>query len=217
MSFPPAPASGLLPESTPTAVFSSPGQAGPPRPRTLHFFRSDAQLEVGIFNADIYASIVYGVGGIQNQFFCDWTRGGQLSLVCVSLRVEAVIYKPGQAPPYLPPGGTQTLGCLLSETGSAPPRPPTFTTQSAILPDGAKASFLVPDFARWVFPGGNDVDMTASTVDFRNLSSTVLKTMALTPALAQLGTPLPGGTSQIDITNHEGGFRNVLVQFELGL
>ncbi len=157
------------------------------------------------------------MGGIQNQFFCDWTRGGQISLVCDTVRVEAVVYKPGQAPPYLPPGGSQTLGCLLSETGSAPPRPPTFTTQSAFLPDAATAEFLVPDFARWVFPGGNDVDMTASIVNFRNLGSTILKTMALTPELAQLGTPLPGGTSQVDIINHDGGFRNVICIFELGL
>lgn len=207
-------------EADPIAVFSIERQPGPPRPRTLNFFRNDSQVVIGVQNADVYARIVYGVGGVQNVFFCDWSRGGQITLVCDSLRVDAVPYAPLDGTPYIPPFGAQLLGCMLSLEGSSSPRPPTFTTaQSGLVPTANSVVFAVPDFARWCFPCSIIVpaDPSLEVIQFLNNGSGVLKVLTLNEELMRLGCPIPGGTSQIQIDNGSGHGSSYSLQFELGL
>ncbi len=207
-------------DADPAAIFSIDRQPGPPRARTLHLFRSDAQLDVdpATTNADFYAQIVYGVGGIQNAFQCDWSRGGQIALVCDSLRVEAVPYAPNGSLEYLPPEGLQVLGAMLGREGTAPPRPPTFTTARIFCPAGFSVAFPVPDFARWVCPSTQQSGTnTTDRLLFRNLGSAILKSSLLNNDLIQLGTSLPGGTTEIQIDNNGPNQQNYVLQFELGL
>jgi hypothetical protein len=208
--------------AAPIPIFSLDEQRGPPRPRTLNLFRSDAQLVPGIYNADFYASITYGIGGVLNNFLCDWSRGGQISIVCETLRVDAVAYQPVSDLDYTPPSGTQILGAMLSHEGSAPPRPPTFTTQRAFLPSGFTTDFVVPDFARWVYPSlgpspPEPAAPTGSILSCRNFSAFVLKEVELTEATLLQGVQLPGGTTEIRIANTTGNIRQYLLSFQLGL
>lgn len=204
----------------PVAVFSIQRQPGPPRPRTLHLFRSDGTLVSGFFNADVYAKVSYGVGGIQNVAFIDWTKGGNFTLVCDSLRVEAVAYAPTSIIAYSPPPGAQILGAMLGHEGAATARPPTFTTQSTKITPGSNAVFVVPDFARWVFPKINNTPPDAG--DFMaqvNLFAVGLGRLKLTDSLMQLGTPVTGGATEIDVHHDIAAALDmqVLLQFELGL
>lgn len=210
-------------DATPESIYSIDGQIGPPRPRTLHLFRSDAQVVPNAGkNAEWYASITYGVGGIQNQFFCDWGRGGQISLVCETLRVEAQAYAPSALAAYAPPDGTQILGGMLSHEGSAPPRPPTFTTQKVLNQFGVTLlqAFPVPDFARWVWPNIVSFSGSFNATDdllFLSLHGNTLKRVRIDDRLRQLGTPVPGGTTDILYAN--AGPSDIVwgLQFELGL
>lgn len=209
-------------DADPIAVFSIDRQLGPPRPRTLHLFRDDSNVGDGVtpVNVDCYARITYGVGAVQNSFHCDWSRGGQISIVCDALRVEAVPYVQDASSPYLPPPGEQLLGCLLSHEGSAPPRPPTFSTAIVALANTESAVFPVPDFARWAFPVSPAALVSPASgiaVRFGNQQSFVMKLLPMSDLLAQLGTAVPGGCNTVEFTNNSGGQAIVGLQFELGL
>lgn len=208
-------------DASPILVFAIDRQPGPPRTRTLNLFRQDATLGVGLFNADVYAKVTYGVGGVQNQALIDWSRGGQISLTCDSLSVEAVAYAPSDALPYTPPLGSQLLGAMLTHEGSAPPRPPTFTTQSVLLAPDQVANFVVPDFARWCFPRISTYvpPDSGDFLVFGNLFAIALARFQLTTTLLELGTPIPGGTTQVSVRHSNAVLTNqrYLLQFELGL
>lgn len=208
-------------DESPIAIFSCDRQLGPPRPRTLNLFRNDAQVSGG-GNADFYASITYGVGGVINNFLCDWSRGGQISLVCQTLRVDAIAYQPVGTSAYSPPTGLQTLGAMLGHVGSAPPKPPTFTTQRTTVATGNFVDFAVPDFARWVYPGlGSYMPLDAAPVNISleclNLGGQALKLSQYTERMQLEGVQLPGGTTEVRINNSAGFSVTPLLSFELGL
>jgi len=209
-------------DGTPTLIFNMDRQPGPPRARTLHLFRSNALLAF-TGNADVYAQITYGVGGVQNQAVLDWSRGGQISLVCDSVSVEAVAYAP-QDQAYNPGavGLRQILGAMLSHEGTSQARPPTFTTEQVTLSAGDNVSFVVPDFARWVFPCLVNFEFPAVSVadiGFETNSGFNIKNLKSTVDLQQLGTPVPGGTRVVSVAWPASATDAVQValQFELGL
>lgn len=206
----------------PIAVFSVDQQLGPPRPRTLHLFRSDGTLDTDfpvIDNAEIYARITYGVSGITNQFLCDWTRGGQLALVCDSLRLEAIAYAPSTLAVYSPPTGTQLIGAMLGETGAVPILPPTFTTSLVNLPASSDVAIVVPDFARKVYPVFTNVPIPANVaLLFYTLGEQVaLGQFSLDQTTAIQGLVLPGGTSIVRVVNTSAGSVTFCLVFQLGL
>lgn len=197
---------------TPLAIFTIDKQNGPPRARTIQLFRSDALIIPSAFiNADTYASITYGVGGIQNNFLMDWCRGGQLSLVCDTLRIEAVPYAPlGNTPYAAPPiDQVQTLGAMLGHQGVSQARGPTLTSPRMIIPPTFNATFAVPDFAREVavFALGSDLLDPTHNVDllFLNFSDAAIAAVTLTPELAMVPLPIPGSTTQIEIRHLGAG------------
>lgn len=209
-------------DGTPTLIFNMDRQPGPPRARTLHLFRSNALLAFA-GNADIYAQVTYGVGGVQNQAVFDWARGGQISLVCDSISVEAVAYTPNDQA-YNPGavGLRQILGAMLSHEGTSQARPPTFTTEQVTLLAGDNVSFVVPDFARWVFPGivNNEFPaVSVADIGFESNAGFNIKSLSCAVALQQLGTPVPGGTRVVSVAwpATATGSASVILQFELGL
>jgi hypothetical protein len=199
-------------DATPLSIFSIDKQNGPPRARTLHLFRSDARIIPDAFiNADVYASITYGVGGVQNNFLCDWGRGGQIPLVCDTFRIDAVPYAPLFNTPYAPPpvDQLQTLGAMLGHQGVSVPRSPTFTTPRVIIPPSFDATFLVPDFAREVAAFATNSDDFDSAHDvlleFLNFSDSAIAEINMTPELALVPMPIPGSTTQIRIVHNGSG------------
>jgi hypothetical protein len=211
-------------DAEPQVIFTIDRQNGPPRARTLHFFRSDAQIEPsGTLNADVYASVIYGVGGITNSFLCDWLRGGQLALVCDYLQVSAVPYAPRHGTPYNPPPDTQlqVLGCMLGHQGAPPSLPPTFTTASTTIPPSNSAVFTVPDFARAVAPIGSVVFDGTTNIQlvFRNLAAFDMSVVDLTEEDKNRPMLIPGGTTEIEITHGAGGSitNHFGLIFQLGL
>jgi hypothetical protein len=206
----------------PIPVFSLDHQPGPPRPRTLNLFRSDGTLQTDfpiIDNAEIYARITYGVSGILNQFLCDWTRGGQLCLVCQTLRLEAVAYAPSSLAIYSPPPGKQLIGAMIGQTGAPPTLPPTFTTPLTHLLTANQALFVVPDFARKLFVIFNDQPIPANVLltFFTPGEQVAIGQHLLTETTAIEGLIIPGGTAIVEITNTSGVFVNFVCVFQLGL
>ncbi len=217
-SYPPS-----LSASEPVTIFNNDGISGPPRARTLHMFRSDVLLANG-GNAELYARVTYGVGGIQNQFFCDWVRGGQISLVCQTLRVDAVAYQPLASLAYSAPAGTEQLGVMLGHQGTPPPLPPTFTTQRVARNVSAidELSFAVPDFARWAYPNQVPLDTggaqnTTSRMIFRNNGAGRLRELLISEALLRDGSVIPGGTTKVNFLNPGPANESFSVTFALGL
>lgn len=212
-------------EASSQLVFNVDRQPGPPRARTLHLFRSDASLVAGaeLFpptNADVYARVTYGIGGVQNQALFDWLRGGHVPITCDSLSVEAIQYAVSADSEYVPPEGFEILGCMLSHDGAPPPRPPTFTSQQITLQPATGVSFSVPDFARWCFPvyGTPATTLQAGqTVRCLNFGNLLLKETSLSQAVIADGFLIPGGTTQIEIDNDSGEEQTWLLQFQLGL
>lgn len=207
-------------DSTPTLIFNMDRQPGPPRARTLHLFREDSALHATGAGVDIYAQVIYGVGGVSNRALLDWTRGGQISLVCDSVAVQAVPYVV-QDNPYSPPGDDfkQVLGAMLGHDGPTPHRPPTLTTQQLTLAVGASGAFLVPDFARWVYPIvlRQTAPTGADLIFFRCNNGPDVKIVQFTPDVLQMGTVIPGGSTEVIIKNN-GALPTVYAcQFELGL
>lgn len=199
-------------KDTPQAIFTIDKQNGPPRARTIQLFRSDALIIPSVFiNADTYASITYGVGGIQNNFLMDWCRGGQLTLVCDTLRIEAIPYAPLAGTPYAPPPSdqVQTLGAMLGHQGVSQAQGPTFTTPRVIIPPGNSATFIVPDFAREVSAfatNSGDFDSAHDVfLEFLNFSDAAIASQDLDPAAMATRYPIPGSCTEITIVHNGSG------------
>lgn len=155
-------------------VFNRDRLYGPPRQRLLHLFRDNlGQTGLGQ-NSDVYAHVTYGVGGAQNEFFCDWR--GHVPLICDSVRVDAVTYRPLETSPYVSSQNlNHTLGALLGNAGASPAQAPTLTTgfQSLgnVAPNNTRR-FAVPDFARRVVLNLNVFGLVPVATDFKLILDT---------------------------------------------
>jgi hypothetical protein len=205
-----------------TAVFSNDHIEGPPRARVINLFRSDIELTHGA-NSNFYARITYGIGGVQNQFFCDWLAGGQLSLVATTLRVEAVTYAPNAEVAYSRESGQVVLGAMLGVFGSlqSGQAPITFTTQEVDLAASEVGTFLIPDFARRVIPqldlGSNAYSDCQLNLVGGNSFATRFHGANFTAELARQGVTLPGPTTRVVFKNAGASGLSVAMQFQLGL
>lgn len=204
-----------------TAVFSNDHIEGPPRARVINLFRSDIELGHGA-NSNFYARITYGIGGVQNQFFCDWLAGGQFALVATTLRIEAVSYAPNSEAAYSPEAGQVVLGAMLGIFGSTQSQAPiTFTTQSVDLSPTEVAVTAVPDFARRVIPqldlGGNAyADCQMSLIGGSSFAARFVGA-GFTAELARQGATLPGPATRVSFKNAGANLMQMALQFQLGL
>lgn len=113
-------------------------------------------------NADIYAQITYGAGGVSNTFLMDWSNGGSFALQANTMRISALSYAPklpvnfGAYDNRRQFSGVSKLqlGATIGIDGAPPPRAPTFTTQLqlVLIADLSGAQVTVPPFARRVWP-----------------------------------------------------------------
>lgn len=214
----PAEAGGVI------TIFNRDRLYGPPRQRLLHLFRENLGATGTGQNSEIYAHVTYGVGGAQNEFFCDWR--GHVPLICDSVRVDAVSYQPFTGNPAFPYVASQnlnhTIGCLLGNIGASPAEAPTLTTDFAALNNGgATRSFSVPDFARKVVLDLNVFGLVPVATDFRLLFSTATffgKQMDFNQEMITDGVKLPGWCQRVTVVNTSAnGATAVGVTWILGL
>ncbi len=204
-------------------IFNRDRLYGPPKQRLLHLYRSNnIRPAIGGQNADVYAHVTYGVGGAQNEFFCDWF--GHVPLVCDSVRVDAVSYAPlavGVLPYQASQNLTTTFGAMLGNVGASPAQAPTLTTsQQSLANGGASLTYFVPDFAKKVKLNTNlaAVLTTDFTIVFGS-STFDLSRNAASSDLLTTGICVPGWAQQISVVNNSAAPATSLVglTYVLGL
>jgi hypothetical protein len=201
---------------TAQSVVKTDDTPGPPRVHTVQLFRGDDRTAN---NADFYAKVSYGVGGVNNSFLVDWAMGAQFSLVASSLSVEAVSYRPDETIAYTTNTAEIVLAATIGQGTIARGPVLTMTEPLRTLVAADEIQLTVPDFAR------------AFILRFRNLSQglpadlggsnpatqTLLNVLAVNGFAnpffhmdAQIfagpmgahGLPLPGGTVFVRVHNN---------------
>jgi len=198
---------------------------GPPRSFGATLFRNPRQLlganllpVVGqqsnvARNAEIYAQITYGAGGVSNTFLMDWCNGGSFALQANTMRIAALTYAPKLPADFGAydnrrqfSGVSQLqLGATIGIDGTPPPRAPTFTTQLQLMPiaDVLGLQVTVPPFARRVWPVISVFDAVGPTPPFDGLilSEYIIEatgafsqwqSYTLTAEIMANGLPVPG-------------------------
>src|SRR5262245_20407653 len=202
-------------------VFSNDQLDGFPRARCVHLYRSDNELlHSGGGNNGFRLKCTYGQGGVQNQFFADWQSGGNFSLPCTTLRIEALSYAPNAESPYSTFAGDVVLGAMVGYEGMTTPRDPlTFTTERVELAAGESALAVVPDFARRVIPQIDLGNTTYADVEFALLNNGPRwEAGQFFAAIARDGVPITGGVTRVFLeNNHATELMAVSFLFQLGL
>jgi hypothetical protein len=221
--FGPLPASAgqvfaVLPKNT--------GLYGPPAVHSIQLGRSDA---VDAQNADVYARITVGCGGVENSFDMDWLHGAQIAVVCNSLNVQAVTYAPSAAGNYAASGAAVALKAMVAKGSTNPSRCPATYTQAGlplaeVATPGSSVIYNVPDFARElcvhvVSNPGNNNPATASivTISFLNEGGSVLAQYNAQVCAGGRSIPIPGGANTVFIENTASQVPTVTAQWFLGL
>ena len=219
--FGPLPASpgkllAVLPKNT--------GLYGPPSVHSLQLGRSDG---VDAENADVYARVTIGCGGVENQFDLDWVHGVQITLVCNSISVAAVSYAPDGQSAYRAVGAAVALRAMVAKGSIAQSRcPATFTQALRNLLEVTNApanavTYLVPDFARelTVHHLGNNNPATATpiTISFLNQGGSVMAQYNAQVCAGGRSIPIPGGANSVFIENASADQHTVSAEWFLGL
>jgi hypothetical protein len=197
---------------------------GPPAVHSIQLGRSDA---VDAENADVYARITLGCGGIENQFDVDWLHGVQFAAVCNSLSVQAVTYAPDGTGAYHATGAAVALKVMVAKGSTAQGRCPATYTQALVnllevtnAPANA-VTFTVPDFAReltvHVLGNNNPATPTAITFSFLNEGGSVIAQYNAQVCAGGRSVPIPGGANTVFIENASSDQHTVSAQWFLGL
>lgn len=199
------------------------GLYGPPAVHSLQLGRSD---DVDAENADVRARITIGCGGVENSFDCDWVHGLQLALVCNSISVQAVTYRPILEVPYSTSDAAVALKAMVAKGTTTQGRCPATYTEARIVLENAPdpASFVdytFPDFAReltvHLANNNNPATATGVTVTFFNEGAQDLATYDGQVFAGGRSVPIPGGANKVRISNASGGPKVVTAQWFLGL
>jgi hypothetical protein len=189
---------------------------GPPAVHSIQLGRSDA---VDAENADVYARITLGCGGIENQFDVDWVHGAQFSVTCNSLSVQAVTYAPHGDGDYNAAGAAVALKVMVAKGSVHQGRcPATYTMPAAGL--FANRFFNVPDFARefCLHVGANNDPQVPTQIlmHFRNEGGTDLAVYDAQVCAGGRSVPLPGGCNTLFIDKLTAASPICTPQFFLG-
>jgi hypothetical protein len=203
-------------------VFDGSKIVGPPRVQTIQLFRDDNRLGS---NGDYRAHIYYGVGAAQNEFFCDWSQGAQISLVANWVRVNAQSYAPLGYIPYASTGGIVQIGAAITEGTVAKGRPATFTEPTELVDDNSTSSILdAPDFARGVRvairnPLNTNPPLPATPTNLDLFLSSASGTLEQldTGLTYPDGVTLLGSAVEAQVLNHSGVLYEVTVQWILSV
>jgi hypothetical protein len=197
---------------------------GPPAVHSIQLGRSDA---VDAQNADVYARITLGCGGIENQFDVDWLHGIQFAAVCNSLSVQAVTYAPDSTGAYHSAGAAVALKVMVAKGSTNPSRCPATYTQALVnLKDVLQTPlnfviYTVPDFAReltvHVLGNNNPATPTAITISFQNQGGSVIAQYNAQVCAGGRSIPIPGGANTVFIENASSDDETVSAQWFLGL
>jgi hypothetical protein len=190
---------------------------------SIQLGRSDA---VDAQNADVYARITLGCGGIENQFDVDWLHGVQFAAVCNSLSVQAVTYAPDGTGAYHATGAAVALKVMVAKGGTNASRcPATYTEALHNLKDVLQAplnavTYFVPDFAReltvHVLGNNNPATPTAVTLSFLNQGGSVIAQYNAQVCAGGRSIPIPGGANSVFIENASADDETVSAQWFLG-
>ena len=210
---------GALPavEAAVLPIASLDNMPGPPRVQTIQLFRSDPI--VSSQNADVHARITYGLGAVNNTFDVDWLQGVQLSLLCNTIRVDAITYAPNSQVAYASNGDNVVLAAGFGE-GSPSRTRVTFGTPSQALVSTDSALFPVPDFAKEVIvnvSGNNDPAVPLGASLIFNGGGVDLLTYDLQVAAGGRALTIPTGTKNIQIPNTTLGTLIIQVTWVLSL
>jgi len=211
-------------------AFSIDRTPGPPRPRAFNLFRSNLNLGGGGgrggTNAELYAQITYGAGGVTHSFKMDATLGTQISLVANTIRLSFVSYAPAAGSIYNPPTeGELILGATLGLGAVAPGDAATFTTPYVSVDPGAEQTFAIAPFARRLYPfqplvnvasvhGWQDVRLRFCREGGATQSTLYLGEI---PELLSTGVPIPGGAFDVRLTNGGPNARFLGIIYQLGI
>jgi len=200
------------------------GLYGPPAVHSIQLGRSD---EVPAENADVYARVTVGCGGIENSFDCDWLHGVQMTLVCNSVSVQAVSYAPDGTTAYAASGASIALKVMVAKGSIAQSRcPATFTQALFNLLEVTNApanavTYNVPDFAReltvHVLGNNNPAVATPITISFLNEGGSVLAQYNAQVCAGGRSIPIPGGANTVFIENSSADQHTVSAEWFLGL
>lgn len=189
---------------------------GPPAVHSVQLGRSD---DVPTQNADVYARVTVGCGGIENNFECDWLHGVQFSVVCNSISVTAVTYAPNGDAPYATSDASVALKAMVAKGSVQQWCPATYTLPTKAL--FANQFHPVPDFAREFclqVSANNDPQVPQdSLVHFRNDGGTDLAVYNSQVFAGGRTVPIPGGCNTVFIDFLGPGNPLVTPQFFLGL
>ncbi len=191
---------------------------GPPAVHSVNLFRNDNSPAQ---NADVYARVTYGCGGVNNSFDCDWLHGSQFSIVCNTVNIVAVTYRPTDQDPYNAADGFFFLGAAVAKGSTTRGAPLTFTTQRARIAAAGAHTFPVVDFARRVTacigPNNNDnpANPTNVTLGFQTRVGTEIVQYDAQVCAGNAMVAVPGGTTSIIVRTPAA--RDVALVWELGL
>lgn len=163
-------------------VFSNDNIAGPPRSRCVQLSRQPV-IPVVMGNvgptANVFprARISWGVGGLSNQCYVDWSEGSQFNLLCTTIRID-LVGQMGEAIPPLDNGDgapspvpvpeplALQWGAALGIAGAD--QAPLYTSQffAGMSASAGKRVFQlpVPQFATRVFPFASKVGVAGELV-----------------------------------------------------
>jgi hypothetical protein len=202
------------------------GLYGPPAVHSIQLGRSDA---VDAQNADVYARITLGCGGVENQFLVDWLHGAQFTVVCNSLSVAALTYAPSASNVYAASGAAVALKAMVAKGSTNPSRcPASYTMPGQPLAEvgnpGSGVSYNVPDFARElcvhvVSNPANNNPAVASVVliTMTNEGGSVLAQYNAQVCAGGRSIPIPGGVNTVFIECIASQVPTVTAQWFLGL
>lgn len=204
-------------------IVDKPRLPGPPAVHTILFDRSNQEGQ--ILNSDIRAVIEYGAGGTRNTFLCDWQNGGQISLVCNSLRIGYQTFAPHDAP-YVPQTSNLNVGVAIGRGNRGNGMPATYTAQAVTIHDGSNHIFPAPDFAKRVtilqggIVGAPFLDPSIpSGVTVLISGSHGAEIFDYARFIRNPTVTLPGGCKSVTIINNTGGGASIspFVIWELSL
>lgn len=204
---------------------------GPPAVHSVQLSRSD---DVQPQNADVYARIQYGCGAVNNSFDCDWLHGQQFSLVCNSVEVRAVTYRPIASQPYSVDDGAVALVAMVAKGAINQGRCPlTFTEPRGELTvsGGATPTIAYPvrDFVKQFTVhlagtvGSTNSDPSVPTGIYAQIYTQGGGQLALYDLQVCAGgtaaIQLPSGASHVALVNSNGagGTKHATLQWFLGL
>lgn len=176
---------------------------GPPRTVALNLYANDTAFvgAPGIANSDVKAQITYGAGGFTNTFRCDWMQGCQFSIVCNSLRVDAVTVKRTNQGVYGNGNIARMLGCTIGLGQSGYALGPQLTTPWTVLLAAGTTIYQIPDFARGLILTSDVIDPLITATFESTAIQQVYDMTTLYASYQGSGIRVPGGPGLVRIRN----------------